>query len=146
MTRRLLLLPFLAAGLAAQPLVRDDAAAKKGLDTTVWVNKPKAGQLPAGVSHHTYYSESMKHDVGFCIYLPPDYASAAGARYPVIYNLHGAGGTELHGFEEAQLLDRGIRSGKLPPMIFVMPNGGKARCTKIPLMESSWARRRLFAS
>jgi endo-1,4-beta-xylanase len=90
----------------------------------VWVNNPKDGQLPAGVSHHTYYSESMKHDVGYCIYLPPDYESQTHARYPAIYNLHGAGENELHAFEEAQLLDRGIRSGKLPPMILVAANGG----------------------
>lgn len=92
---------------------------------TVWVNAPKPGQLPDGVTHHTYFSGSMKHDVGFCIYLPPDYTTATTKRYPVIYNLHGAGGNELHGFEEARVLDRGIRAGKLPPMIIVMPNGGK---------------------
>ena len=95
----------------------------------VWVNEPKPGQLPAGVSHHTYYSDSMHHDVGYCIYLPPDY-TAASMRYPVIYNLHGAGGNELHGFEEAQVLDSGIRAGKLPPMILVMPNGGKTTLYK----------------
>ena len=93
---------------------------------TVWVNQPKPGQLPDGVTHHTYFSASMKHDMGFCIYLPPDYATAASRRYPVIYNLHGAGGNELHGFEEARVLDRGIRAGKWPPMIIVMPNGGRS--------------------
>ena len=102
-----------------------DAAVHKGLAETVWVNQPKPGQLPAGVNHLTYYSQSMKHDVGYCIYLPPDYDAAKDARYPVIYNLHGAGGNELHGFEQAALLDKGIRAGKLPPMILVMPNGGK---------------------
>src|ERR1700733_8965054 len=91
-------------------LPTDGASTRKGLETTVWVNSPKDGQLPAGVSHHTYFSASMKHDVGYCIYLPPDYAAATGTRYPVIYNLHGAGGNELHGFEESQLLDKGIRS------------------------------------
>src|SRR5579872_4062861 len=130
----LIALPLLAFGsLAAQAqhgLPTDGASTKKGLETTVWVNNPKDGQLPAGVSHHTYYSASMKHEVGYCLYLPPGYASAAGARYPVIYNLHGAGGNELHGFEEAQLLDKGIRAGKLPPMILVMPNGGKTTMYK----------------
>jgi enterochelin esterase-like enzyme len=120
----IILLAGNAAWLGAQDGAADAARAKV-LATTVWVNNPKPGQLPPGVSHHAYYSNSMKHDVGYCIYLPPGYASAPGTRYPVIYNLHGAGGNELHGFEEAQLLDRGIRSGKLPPMILVMPNGGK---------------------
>ncbi len=141
MKNLLIALPLLACGigsLAAQSnpptphhgLPTDGASTKKGLETTVWVNNPEDGRLPAGVSHHTYFSASMKHDVGYCLYLPPDYASSAATRYPVIYNLHGAGGNELHGFEEAQLLDKGIRSGKLPPMILVMPNGGKTTMYK----------------
>jgi len=113
--------------LQAQVLGPDvDTAIHKGLAETVWVNQPKPGQLPAGVRHLTYYSPSMRHDVGYCIYLPPDYQTAKESRYPVIYNLHGAGGNELHGFEQAVLLDKGIRAGKLPPMILVMPNGGKS--------------------
>ncbi len=91
----------------------------------VWVNRPKPGALPAGVSHHTYFSRSMMHDVGYLIYLPPDYASSGARRYPVIYNLHGAGGNELHGQQAAEILLKGIASGQWPPMILVMPNGGK---------------------
>jgi enterochelin esterase-like enzyme len=106
-----------------------DDGIHKGLASTVWVNPPKPGQLPSGVTHHTYFSQSMKHDVGYCIYLPPGYATS-GKRYPVIYNLHGAGGNELHSFEEAALLDEGIRAGKLPPMILVLPNGGKSTMYK----------------
>jgi enterochelin esterase-like enzyme len=102
-----------------------DTAVHKGLAETVWVNQPKPRQLPSGVMHRSYFSDSMKHDVGYCIYLPPDYQAANTTRYPVIYNLHGAGGNELHGFEQASLLDKQIRSGKVPPMILVMPNGGK---------------------
>lgn len=91
-----------------------------------WVNAPKAGvELLAGVTHKTYHSAAMKCDVGYLIYLPPDYESSGGRRYPVIYNLHGAGGNEWHGFEEARLLDKGIRAGKWPAMIMVFPNGGK---------------------
>lgn len=93
--------------------------------STVWVNKPAPGSLPAGVAHHTYFSASMKHDVGYLIYLPPDYANEPNRRYPVIYNLHGAGGNELRGQLSAQVLDEGIRSKRWPPMIMVMPNGGK---------------------
>ena len=63
--------------------------------------------------------------MGYCIYLPPGYEASAPARLPVIYNLHGAGGNELHGFDEAAVLDAGIRSGRWPPTIMVMPNGGQ---------------------
>ena len=91
----------------------------------MWVNEPKAGELPRGVTHNTFHSEAHRADVGYCLYLPPDYESSAEGRYPVIYNLHGAGGNELHGFDEVEVLDAGIRDGRWPPMIVVMPNGGK---------------------
>ena len=93
--------------------------------SAVWVNKPRAGALPRGVAHKTFFSEAHRTNVGYCIYLPPGYEPNADKRYPVIYNLHGAGGNELHGFDEVELLDTGIRSGRWPPMIAVMPNGGK---------------------
>ena len=92
---------------------------------TVWVNAPKTGSLPVGVTHHTYRSASMKHDVGYLIYLPPGYATQPAQRYPVIYNLHGAGGNELHGQLAAEILHEGIVSKRWPPMVMVMPNGGK---------------------
>jgi hypothetical protein len=42
-----------------------------------WVNDPKPGvELPAGVTHRTYRSTVMNCDVGYLIYLPPDYAAA----------------------------------------------------------------------
>ena len=92
---------------------------------TVWVNAPKTGSLPVGVTHHIYRSASMKHDVGYLIYLPPGYAMQPAQRYPVIYNLHGAGGNELHGQLAAEILHEGIVSKRWPPMVMVMPNGGK---------------------
>ena len=95
----------------------------KRLTVTRWVNEPKA-PLPRGVTHRTFFSKALNREVGYLIYLPPDYDSATGRHYPVIYNLHGAGGNELHGTEEALILDEGIRAGKLPPMIMAMPNGG----------------------
>ncbi len=89
-----------------------------------WVNPPKEGQLPTGVSHHAFASKALARDVGYCIYLPPGYAADATRRYPVIYNLHGAGGNELHGFTAVKALHEGIVSGRWAPMIVVLPNGG----------------------
>jgi endo-1,4-beta-xylanase len=76
--------------------------------------------------HKVFFSKALNRDVGYLVYLPPDYESAAGKRYPVIYNLHGAGGNELHGLEEAKILEEEIRGGTVPPMIMAMPNGGTA--------------------
>ena len=93
--------------------------------SAIWVNKPESGQLPSGVTHRTFHSEAHRADVGYCIYLPPGYGSDANRRYPVIYNLHGADGNELHGFREVEVLEAGIRAERWPAMIVVMPNGGK---------------------
>ncbi len=92
---------------------------------TVWVNPPQPGQLPPGVTHHTFRSTAISRDVGYCIYLPPGYATEPTRRYPVIYNLHGAGGNELHSFTAVRALHDGIVAGRWPAMIMVLPNGGR---------------------
>lgn len=91
-----------------------------------WVNEPKPGSLPAGVTHHTFFSKALNRDVGYCIYLPPGYETESSHRYPVIYNLHGAGGNELHSFTAVKILHDGIVAGRWMPMIVVLPNGGQA--------------------
>jgi enterochelin esterase-like enzyme len=92
----------------------------------MWVARPLPATLPAGVSHHTYRSAAMQCDVGYCLYLPPSYAKDTARRYPVIYNLHGAGGNETRTLHNAEVLDEGIRAGRWPEMIMVFPNGGRA--------------------
>jgi S-formylglutathione hydrolase FrmB len=107
-----LLLP-LAVLAQREPLVFDIS----------WVNPPK--DPPRGVTHHVFPSSSMKKDVGFNIYLPPEYATAPGRRFPVIYWLHGAGGHESQGVAQAAQLDKSIAAGLAPQTIMVIPNGGK---------------------
>ena len=88
----------------------------------VWVYPPD--ELPPGVKHETFHSPSMNTDVGYLIYLPPEYASGQ-KRYPVIYWLHGLNGTEAKYPELTQKLARAIAEEKVPPMIMVLPNGGQ---------------------
>jgi endo-1,4-beta-xylanase len=107
------------------PAQNKKAADKGGDEVTTWLNVPDPKTLPAGVSHQRYHSASMGHDVGYCIYLPPGYESAPARRYPVIYNLHGAGGDETRGLLAAEVLHEGILAGRWPEMILVFPNGGK---------------------
>jgi enterochelin esterase-like enzyme len=92
----------------------------------VWVNEPAPGSLPEGVTHHTYFSRSMGHDVGYCVYLPPQYAKEPDRRFPVIYHLHGLNGNELARVSNAAVLHEGIVAGKWPPIIMIFPNGGRA--------------------
>jgi len=92
----------------------------------VCVNEPKPNQLPLpqGTQHLTFPSDLVKQNVGYCVYLPPSYNTETDRRYPVIYNLHGNGGNEFTGLEAIVVLNEGIRAGRWPEMIMVLPNGG----------------------
>lgn len=71
-------------------------------------------------------SSVMNQGVKYSIYLPPDYY-ISNRRYPVVYLLHGYGDDETGWvqFGEAdRIADEGMKTGELPPMIIVMPNGG----------------------
>jgi enterochelin esterase-like enzyme len=114
--------------LTVSPLLHAQKAKKKPNPTNtddMWVTSPLP-ELPPNVTHHTFRSDSMQRDVGYCLYLPPGYAKDEKRRYPVIYHLHGAGGNETRSVYSASVLHEGILAGKLPEMIMVFPNGGRS--------------------
>lgn len=118
---------WLGIGRAGQAQPRRAASPSSAGPSIVWMNEPPQNVvLPPGVTHRSFRSEAAKQEVGYCIYLPPGYDSDADRRYPVIYNLHGNGGNEFHSLEDVQVLHDGIVSGRWPPLIVVLPNGGKS--------------------
>src|SRR6266478_5126563 len=69
-------------GLYWLPLLASQAIDpnKTGLPhDTIWFNEPKNPQ--PGVTHHGYHSASMNKDVGYNIWLPPEYETSS-RRYP----------------------------------------------------------------
>jgi S-formylglutathione hydrolase FrmB len=62
----------------------------------------------------------------FCIYLPPGYSDTqAQRRYPVVYLLSGLGGNykEWKDYGVCSVMDQFVLSGRVQPMIVVMPSG-----------------------
>lgn len=117
-----------AVGLSYTPPAVSQPPGKKarpGNTDDMWVASP-VPPLPPNVTHHTFRSPSMKREVGYSVYLPPGYTTDAERRYPVIYHLHGAGGNEVRSLYSAQVLHEGIVAGKLPELMMVFPNGGRA--------------------
>ncbi len=51
-----------------------------------YINPPSSA--PRNVTHLTFYSQRFGHELGYNIYLPPEYEKS-GDRYPVVYHLHG---------------------------------------------------------
>jgi len=85
-------------------------------------NNPSSS-LPSGCTHGTYHSDLMNVDVGYNVYLPPDYDNDDD-RYPVIYSLHGMSGNEGSNCATfAPVLKDGITSNSFPPVIMVFVSG-----------------------
>ena len=92
-------------------------------------NPPEAWdtrKVPHGAIHqHWYDSKSMSMLRSIFVYTPPDYEREKTS-YPVLYLLHGSGGTEnswtMDGLANV-ILDNLIADGKVKPLIVVMPFG-----------------------
>ncbi len=87
----------------------------------VWVDPDHTA--PAGTAYKTFHSATIDADASYLIYVPPDYDSSGGTRYPVLYELHATGNTPRGGAAIVAGIDAAIRAGKVAPMIIVMPNG-----------------------
>lgn len=101
---------------------------------------PEAGPRPAPAPHGQLVVERVRGaalarnafgdraDPEVAIYLPAGYDREPDRRYPVLYLLHGLGGTHrdwsqrgYQGVTAQAAMDRLIGSGAVPPMIVVMP-------------------------
>jgi endo-1,4-beta-xylanase len=87
-----------------------------------WVDPDRTG--PPHTHYKTFRSKTIKADVSYLIYLPPDYEKDKKARYPVLYCLHASGGTPRRAAAGiVTRMDQAIRAGRASPLIVVFPNG-----------------------
>ena len=101
-----------------------------------------ARKVPHGAIHqHWYDSRSLSVLRSVYVYTPPGYDRAT-TNYPVLYLLHGSGGTEsswtFDGLAHV-ILDNLIADGRAKPMIVVMPFGhpeASARAGVIPTFRA----------
>jgi enterochelin esterase-like enzyme len=88
--------------------------------------------VPHGNIHiNTYVSKTMNATRNIYVYTPPGYETST-ARYPALYLMHGAGGSESSWVTAGRanlILDNLIAEGKAKPMIIVMPYGRAGQST-----------------
>lgn len=87
---------------------------------------PAAKDRGAVVQDH-FYSTRLKTAVDLLVYLPANYSNDASVRYRVVYLLHGRGDSMRAWLEAKPELDRLIHSGRIPPLIAVMPDAPFSR-------------------
>lgn len=88
--------------------------------------------VPHGNIHiSTYVSKTMNAPRNIYVYTPPGYETST-ARYPALYLMHGAGGSESSWVTAGRanlILDNLIAEGRAKPMIIVMPYGRAGQST-----------------
>ena len=67
----------------------------------------------------------MGVEVGYCIYLPAQYAENKKKRFPVVYYLHGGRpGSEIKSIKLVPWIHEAMKAGKVAPALYVFVNGG----------------------
>lgn len=89
----------------------------------------KRENVPHGeLTHVEYDSKSLGARRRMRIYTPPGYSTSR--KYPVLYLLHGIGGTDTEWTEACHannVIDNLLAEGRIPPMVMVFPDGNSSR-------------------
>jgi enterochelin esterase-like enzyme len=90
--------------------------------------KDPKGVTSGRLVRETFWSTALHSQRSYEVYLPPGYAAAAarGARFPVLYLLHGSPGSPKQYINVARAgvtLDEGVQTHALRPFLIVSPNG-----------------------
>lgn len=88
--------------------------------TPSWLMPPVSGP---NLHYKTFDSKAAGTKVSYLLYLPPGYETSGRRRYPVVYWLHGIGGSQQGVPEMTGRMTQAIEAGRAPAMIFVFVNG-----------------------
>lgn len=98
------------------------AAAPNAIRPERHARAPGRGQASTGDARTlSFHGERSRRAVEFTVVLPRDYGTR---RYPVIYWLHGKGGTPQRSAHVARYLQDAVQTGAVPDSIMIFPTGG----------------------
>lgn len=116
-----IVLAVVVASTRAQPPAAQPKQGRRELPKAEWVDPSRAE--PAGTKYQTFASKVLGGEVSYLVYLPPGYESGT-KRYPVVYWLHGLGGTQrAAAMSFVPPFDAAVKAGTVPPAIVVLVNG-----------------------
>src|SRR5436190_3825853 len=124
------------AALIAQPPAGQKGALPSNYGSYDWMDPDKT---PApDTAYKTFHSNTIKGDVSYLIYLPPDYERQTSTRYPVLYDLPASGQTPKAGAEVVRRVNQAIRSSRISPMIVVLVNGLRGNTMYCDSRDGKW--------
>jgi len=107
---------------------------RPGFAEPQWLMPPVSGP---NLHYKTFDSPAAGGKVSYLLYLPPDYEQSPARRYPVVYWLHGIGGSQQGVPTLAERLTAAIEAGQTPPMIVVYVNG-MVRSSYVDSANGKW--------
>jgi len=69
----------------------------------------------------SFYSKTLGEDINYNVYLPDDY-DKENIYYPVVYLLHGRGGSKSDWLSALNIIDKAVGNGDCPSIIAVLPD------------------------
>jgi S-formylglutathione hydrolase FrmB len=124
-----LLAVALLVALAWGPIARPDpAAAGAALLAGDRADPVRAAYpSPSRVEEHRFHSAALDRSMPYFVYVPPGY-DLDDRRYPVLYLLHGLGGTntEWRRYGVLATADELVKAGAVEPMLIVLPQGDQS--------------------
>lgn len=85
-----------------------------------WLMPPVQGP---NLHYKTFESALAGQKASYLLYLPPGYEASDERRYPVVYWLHGIGGSQRGVPGMTARMTEAITAGRMPPLIMVFVNG-----------------------
>lgn len=112
---------FFATGVHAQPAAgKPNNKRGAARPEARWVTPAVSGP---GLHHATFDSKAAGEKVSYLIFLPEAYEQKKDARFPVVFWLHGLGGSQQGVPRLCGNFTTAIAQGKMPPAIVVFANG-----------------------
>jgi len=86
----------------------------------------------------TFLSQALKGEVIYTIYTPPSYDREKDRRYPVVFWLHGGGGSPRDLWKFVEVTDASIKANQCPEMLVVGVDGRSRGGARVGSQYSNW--------
>ncbi|MBI3880864.1 MAG: alpha/beta fold hydrolase [Verrucomicrobia bacterium] len=124
----------IGGGSPASPSPQSDAGKAKSAAPRAESQRGDSALLQS----KSFQSAALKGEVSYTLYLPPGYENDKQRRFPVVFWLHGGGGTPRDCWKFVEVTDAAIKVGHCPEMLIVGVDGRSRGGARTGSQYSDW--------